>query len=78
MIAAAKKTAVKTKLDTASCKLPLMPWPLVQPEASRAPNIISNPAKNAAVSRSDDAAAEPLPPHRRDGLGAAVAREPGN
>ena len=40
-------TIVKTQLDSASCKVPLMPWPLAQPPASRAPYISTAPPTKA-------------------------------
>ncbi len=58
-VAAAKKVALNTRLDTASCRLPLIPWPLVQPPASLAPKIINATAKNAATNRTGT-----LPPNR--------------
>ena len=42
---------MNTRLETASCRLPLTPWPLVHPPASRAPSIITAPPRKATASR---------------------------
>ena len=44
-------TMVKTQLDSANCRVPLMPWPLAQPPASRAPYISTAPPTKAAARR---------------------------
>lgn len=41
------KTAMNIQLDTESCKAPLIPCPLVQPCAKRAPNISTAPPTKA-------------------------------
>ena len=41
----------KVQLLTASCREPLMPWPLVQPSASLAPKIRMAPPRKAPASR---------------------------
>ena len=47
----AAKIAVKIQLDTASWRFPLIPWPLVQPSASRAPKSIRAPPAKAVTRR---------------------------
>ena len=42
---------VNTQLDSANCNVPLMPWPLAQPPARRAPYISSAPPIKAAAKR---------------------------
>ena len=41
----------KVQLLTASWSAPLMPWPLVQPSAKRAPKISTAPPRKAAAMR---------------------------
>lgn len=47
-----KKQATAIQELTESWSVPLMPCPLVQPPASRAPKAISNPPAKAAIMRS--------------------------
>lgn len=44
-----KRVTKKIQLETASCSEPLMPCPLVQPSARRAPTSSSAPPKKAAA-----------------------------
>ena len=44
-------TMKKVQLLTASCNDPLMPCPLVQPSASRAPKMMTTPPRKAAAMR---------------------------
>ena len=46
----AKKAIAEIQLEIASCRVPLMPWPLVQPPAQRAPKPSSTPPTTAAIS----------------------------
>src|SRR5688572_18010709 len=50
-MATIKATGMKTQLETASCNVPLMPCPLVQPPAKRAPKTISAAPRYAAMNR---------------------------
>jgi hypothetical protein len=47
----ANMTRKNVQLLTASWSAPLMPWPLVQPSASRAPKMMTTPPMKAAIMR---------------------------
>ena len=61
----AKKQIAASQLLTASWSVPLMPWPLVQPPAQRAPNPSRIPPQKATATRATGPG--PKVPAQRDG-----------